>query len=143
MSYLEIARYTGVDISEDIVENARTRFNDRPDWNFILSEDVNEKLEPHDMSLSLDVIFHLIEDDVFDQYMRDLFRFAKTHVLIYSTDNEGSGKVPHFRSRHYSAWIRDNAAGWHLTRTYNNPYNKSVKDGLHTTGAFFQLFEKR
>lgn len=43
-----------------------------------------------DLALSLDVIYHLIEDEIFEKYMKDVFRASTKYVIIYSTDFEKS-----------------------------------------------------
>ena len=41
-----------------------------------------------DLSLSLDVIYHLVEDDVFEYYMRTLFEASNGYVIIYASDSD-------------------------------------------------------
>jgi hypothetical protein len=43
-----------------------------------------------DLELSLDVIYHLVEDEVFDAYMRSLFAHAGRFVVIYSSNKVGA-----------------------------------------------------
>ena len=44
-----------------------------------------------DLALSLDVIYHLTEDTVFEAYMRHLFAAGSRFVIIYATDREIPG----------------------------------------------------
>src|SRR5204862_457638 len=74
-SQLELAEYPeyiGVDVAPSAVELGRKKFADDPTKSFYLPEDVPADLKA-DLVLSLDVIYHLVEDAVFDRYMRDLF----------------------------------------------------------------------
>jgi SAM-dependent methyltransferase len=97
--------YIGVDVSQTVIQHCRTRFSEDSGKSFILSDDY---LGEHaDLSLSLDVIFHLVEDAVYHTYLDQLFAAAKRYVLIYSTsaDLEDTG-VPHVRHRDVAADVR-------------------------------------
>lgn len=41
-----------------------------------------------DLSLSLDVIYHLVEDEVFETYINTLFKSARRYVIIYSSNSD-------------------------------------------------------
>src|SRR5581483_12428603 len=62
-----------------------------------------------DCAISLDVIFHLIEDDIFARYIDNLFRSGLHFVIIYGLDEEQSrpGHVS-VRFRKYSEYIAKN-----------------------------------
>lgn len=40
--------------------------------------------EPFELSLSLDVIYHLIEDEIFDEYMNELCASSGKYIIIYA-----------------------------------------------------------
>jgi hypothetical protein len=60
--------------------------------------------ERADLAMSLDVIFHLVEDAVYDQYLERLFAAGERYVVVYSTsaDMPGTG-VAHVRHRDVEA----------------------------------------
>jgi len=85
--------------------------------------------ERADLALSLDVIYHLIEDDVFDLYMRRLFRAAKRCVLIYSTNTERQkeGQPEHIRHRQFTDWIAHNFPVWQMTDHFGRDAQAKVE----------------
>lgn len=97
--------YIGVDVSQTVIQQCRTRFSDDTGKRFILNLDYAG--ECADISMSLDVIFHLVEDPVYNTYLDRLFAAAERYVLIYSTsaDLQDTG-VPHVRHRDVAADVR-------------------------------------
>jgi hypothetical protein len=65
-----------------------------------------------DLALSLDVVFHLVEDEVFDSYMHALFNAADRFVVIYARDQEIRDAGRHVRWREFTPWIEKNVVGW-------------------------------
>jgi hypothetical protein len=95
--------------------------------------------EQADLALSLDVVYHLVEDDVFDSYMRTLFGAATHYVIIYSsnTDDNGGHDGRHVRHRMFTRWIEEHAEGWRLLERIPNRYPYR---GDHRTGSFADFF---
>ena len=54
------------------------------------------------MAISFDVIFHLVEDDVYLDYLDKLEDASNKNLLIYSTDYDRFEKSAHVRHRLYS-----------------------------------------
>ncbi len=65
------------------------------------------------MAVSMDVIFHLVEDDVYETYMNTLFRVAQRLVLIYLSEE-------HVRHRRFGVWIEESMRDWSLIKTVPN-----------------------
>src|ERR1041384_374893 len=99
--------------------------------------------EKADLCLSLDVVYHLVEDAVFDGYMQRLFDSAERYVIVYSSNtDEGPGeRVPHVRHREFTRWVAENRPGWKMIRHVPNrfPYGGSAKEGSF---ADFFIFER-
>ena len=92
LAYLEVDRYLGLDISKVAIEHCIARHGDNKKRSFIWY-DPNFFHDPlrivsADCAISLDVVFHLIEDDVFEKYMHNLFNCARRFVIIYALDEE-------------------------------------------------------
>jgi hypothetical protein len=89
--------------------------------------------------MSLDVIYHLVEDDVFDEYMKTLFDASNRFVIIYAsdTDDNRSDRESHVRHRSFTRWIRENRPGWHLIERIPNRYPYY---GDYRTGSFADFF---
>ncbi|OOG45415.1 class I SAM-dependent methyltransferase [Rhodanobacter sp. C01] len=97
---LALARYPaylGLDISADAVEQCRARFKDDASKRFAILDDSATKA---DLALSLDVIFHLVEDEVYEAHLRRLFDAANRFVIIYSSNSAGNARTfRHVRHR--------------------------------------------
>jgi hypothetical protein len=97
---LEMDAYLGFDVSAAAVERCRARFAGDAKKRFrLVREYAGERA---DASLSLDVLYHLVEDDVFDDYLARLFGASNRWVVIYAT-NRDDGRA--LRGRH----VRDRA----------------------------------
>jgi hypothetical protein len=136
-------RYTGVDVSPEALARARERLGERAGWRLMTLDEYEADLGGHDIALSLDVIYHLIEDEVFEAYMRRLFEAATRFVLIYSSDHEETLEATHVRHRRYSSWIEGTAPAWKLGKTWKQPFAfEKGADPRHTSFAFFRLFRR-
>jgi hypothetical protein len=129
-------RYAGFDVSLTAVNKCRKKFHSDATKTFDLMD--NYAGQSADLVLSLDVIYHLVEDPVFEEYMRKLFLASKRYVAIYSSDFNGNpGSDPHVRARKFSGWIERNLQGWSLIKHIPNRY--SCKGG-HRTGCSVDFF---
>jgi hypothetical protein len=133
--------YTGLDISHTAIKSCKTRFSSDNTKTFKLMSENGE--ETADLSLSLDVIYHLVEDEIFEEYMRALFNAAKRFVIIYASDSEDNAgyEGTHVRHREFTKWTKENISNYKLIAFIPNkhPYN-----GDYTTGSFadFYVYEK-
>jgi cyclopropane fatty-acyl-phospholipid synthase-like methyltransferase len=115
--------YLGFDISPEAILRCQELFKDDDTKSFKLLEEYNG--EKADLTLSLDVIYHLVEDTVFDKYMNQLFDTATKYVLIYSSNTDKQEKLQpaHVKHRIFSKWIETNKAGWILDKHIPNAYS--------------------
>lgn len=140
---LTLARYPsylGFDVSPDAIEGCTRRFASDPGKSFMLVRDYSGQTAQ--LVLSLDVIYHLIEDEVYDAYMRTLFGAARDYVVVYSSDKEEMhAQTAHVRHRQFSQWVRANAPGWRLLRHIPNRYPYT---GDNDTGSLadFYIYER-
>lgn len=128
---LKVDKYTGLDVSSTVIAKCTEVFSGDSSKSFHIIDDVNE-LPQADMSLSMDVIYHLVEDDVFKNYMVDLFNAASKFVMIYSSNTEsqlGNERTEHVRHRRFSDWIEKNVPSARLIYFMQNryPYNGDYK----------------
>jgi SAM-dependent methyltransferase len=115
-------RYTGLDVSPQAVALCRERFRSDPTKTFKHVDDyAGERAE---LALSLDVVFHLVEDEVFAAYMARLFAAADRFVIVYSsnTDEQPPRTAPHVRHRKFTRWVETTAPDWELLRHVPNRY---------------------
>lgn len=139
-SQLQLANYPsyiGFDISPTAVLLCQEKFKNDPSKEFKLVTEYNgEKAE---LTLSLDVIYHLVEDQVFDQYMAQLFNSAQRYVIIYSSNTNSNpiDQAPYLKHREFTNWININSPKWHL---FNHLPNRYPYTGDANTGSFSDFY---
>ena len=122
--------------------NCRARFVDDPGKRFATME--LYRGETADLTLSLDVIFHLVEDEVYTTHLRQLFAAARRFVIIYSSNREpdaGEVAAPHFRHRRFTDWVATNAPNFRLRAHTPNPFPYNG-DEASTSVADFYVYER-
>lgn len=139
----EYPRYTGVDVATKAIEICRQKFQQDTTKEFVLYDNFekNKQKFVSDLSLSLDVIYHLIEDAVFEKYMHDLFDTASRFVIIYSSDKDGE-QTYHERDRKFTAWVQQQIKGWELVKKIPNRYPEDVNNPDETSKADFFIYRK-
>lgn len=128
--------YVGYDVSDTVLDQCRRKFGNSPHFDFRNVSAYSG--EQYDLSMSLDVIFHLVEDSVFEEYMARLFNAAGRYVLIYASDFDDSGEFgAHVRNRDFKPWIAKNRPDFRLERHIPNafPFN-----GDHEQTSFCDFF---
>jgi SAM-dependent methyltransferase len=133
----EYPAYLGFDVSETAVTKCKELFEGDATKRFRLLTDY--KGEKADLALSLDVIFHLIEDDVFTNHMNSLFESSNQYAIIYSSDFDGREgyQPPHVRHRNFTTWIQRSLPQWKLIEHIPNKY---PYQGDYTQGSFSDFF---
>jgi hypothetical protein len=142
---LKLARYpsyTGVDISPTAVKMCRTIFSGDTSKRF-LQLDAAMPRPIGDLSLSLDVVYHLVEDEVFNAYMGRLFGSARRFVIIYSSNIDEDWTGRHVRHRQFTKWVEQNKPEWFLQSTLKNAYPYNPADPEQTSFADFYVFAPR
>ncbi len=78
-----------------------------------------------DLSISLDVIYHLVEDEIYERYMNHLFLSADKYVIIYSSNDPNLNKnaAPHVKHRNFTSWIENNMPEWRLLEVVENDHS--------------------
>jgi len=120
LSLSNYPNYVGYDISETILENVRNKFkndNSKIFFNILDYSKSNSKLQ---LALSLDVIYHLVEDQIFASHMNQLFD-GYMYVIIFSTNfNETFYNGSHVKHRKFSDWIEKNTSNYELVQVIYN-----------------------
>lgn len=141
LSLSKYPRYIGLDVAKTALLLCRERFADDSTKSFFLY-DSDAFVDRHgifraELGLSIDVIYHLVEDEVFDRYMQHLFGAAERFVIVYSSDVDAPYPQPHIRHRRFSDWMPKHRPDWRLVRTVPNPH---VLSHDHRSGSFADLF---
>jgi SAM-dependent methyltransferase len=132
-------RYLGYDVSPTAVRLCRERFAKDDTKEFRVLDGRLEARAP--LVLSLDVIYHLVEDATFEGYMRRLFDASERFVIVYSSDLESDpSSSVHVRHRKFTRWISTHRPGWKLVRRVPNRY--PLEKDPEGSFADFWIFER-
>lgn len=138
--------YLGVDVSDHAISTCRKLFADDGTKRFRKDAPENEKF---DLAMSLDVIYHLIEDDVFKAYMKILFSMSRRWIVIYSSNMEQfdfetryGRRAAHVRHRRFSDWIATNVPEWTLCSQTPNEFPFDPDDPVNTSFADFYVYKR-
>jgi hypothetical protein len=132
--------FIGFDVSQVAVENCRKQYAKDKTKSFKLVSDYAG--ETAELTLSLDVIYHLVEDAVFTAYISLLFDSSTRFVILYASNSDNqdtSPRAPHVRHRQFSKWIEANRPGWKLIKHLPNKFPFS-HDGKTETGSFADFY---
>ena len=145
LQHVNFAEYTGLDVSRNAIKQCIERFGDETNKSFYLFCPVcfldNAKRFNAELTLSLDVIYHLVEDSVFDAYMTNLFACSNQFVIIYSSNTDQKTHNPHVRHRKFTDWIENNVSSWSLIAKEDNPYPWDSNYPNDTSFADFYVFQ--
>ncbi len=136
-------RYVGIDVAKGSISACRRRFAGDATKGFYLTSQMPADLGRFDLVLSLDVIYHLVEDEVFDTYMRSLFAHAGRFIVIYSSNKAEPSDAPHVRHRVFTHWIEVHEPQWRKTGFLPNIYPRDPARPGDTSFADFYFFERR
>lgn len=90
--------YLGLDISDNALDRCRELFPGDPSKRFLSMQQYAG--EQADLSMSLDVLFHLVEDRIYFDYLGKLFAAGRRYVVVYSTSSDQPVQsLPHVRHR--------------------------------------------
>lgn len=132
--------YIGVDVSETAIQSCRVLFAEDNTKIFLTLSDYDGQRA--DLSLSLDVIFHLVEDLVFEGYMQTLFDSADRFVIVYASNRDEEHHAAHVRHRKFTDWVEANRPDFCLIHCIPNRFPFDTNDKDNTSFADFFVFEK-
>ncbi|PWL37268.1 hypothetical protein DKG77_16695 [Flagellimonas aquimarina] len=141
LKFFRLKSYTAYDVSNTIIEKCRETFkNDTSTSFFHVSEYQGQTF---DLSLSLDVIYHLIEDETFFQYMNNLFNASSNYVIVYSSNTtENEETAVHVKHRKFTDWVEQNKPDFKLIKHVPNKFPFDKRNPKTTSFADFYIFKK-
>jgi len=112
---LELAKYPsylGLDVSQKAIEICRKKFAGDA-TKFFASYKTEEsgilsRYMRSDLTISQDVIYHLVEDEIYESYMKMLFAMSQRYVAVFSSNYDEMGKYPHVKHRKFTKYIEGN-----------------------------------
>lgn len=145
-SQLELAsypRYVGLDVSPEAVRRCIQSYARDQTKSFF----VYDTLAFHDplrvvsaeLTLSLDVLYHLVEQQIFERYLTHLFAAADRFVVIYASDFD---QAQHYHERHraFTDWVVRHQPGWRLVRRVPNAFPYDPQQPGETSRSDFYIY---
>ena len=142
LSLLNCKNYIGLDVSLSAIGLCKKKFENDNTKNFFLYDHRgfvdNQKIFQQDCSISLDVLYHLVEKEVYEAYLKHLFASAKKRVVIYAADQNIEQLTKHELYRQFTKDIEKNIEGWKLEKFIKNKYPaKNYEDQEGSLADFF------
>ena len=144
LSLANYPKYKGFDVSEKAVSMCKEIFknDDSKQFSYYDSTVFNNNIKS-DLVISLDVIYHLIEDAVFDDHMKRLFSTSNKYVIIYSS-NYDDHFVAHVKCRKFTKWFKQHEqSNWEQIEVIKNKYPFNSKEPNNTSMSDFYIYKKR
>ena len=147
LSLTEFEEYIGFDVSPTAIDICKTKFGEDDSKSFFLyNPDAfvdNLRLFHCRLSISLDVIYHLTEDVVYQKYMKDLFRSSDEFVIIYSSNDGDLGdNANHVKHRSHQDYVEKNLQTWELFKKIDNEYPYDPQNPNETSLSDFYVYKK-
>lgn len=152
VSTIEYPRYIGLDVSPSAIASCRQRFASDPSKRFLIYDpEAFDEQPPEDVAadaaVSLDVIYHLVDDRSFELHMKHLFASARRYVVIYSSDTDDNPPMQpiHVRHRRFTRWVTRECPGWRLKTRIENPfpYDGDLQSGSHSDLFIYERMPSR
>lgn len=142
LSLANYPHYIGLDVSTTAIEQCRVRFEDEHSKKFYTMAEANLPALRCDLAMSLDVIFHLVEQSIYENYLRTLFSAADRYVIIYSS-NTDRREATHVRHHRFTDFVEQNIPAFELIEFIPNrfPFDPAQPDD--TSFADFYIYKRR
>lgn len=138
--------YIGLDISAQAIQRCIQTFTNDTTKSFYLFDPACCQDRGHlftaDMALSLDVVYHLVEDDIYEAYMRRLFASGLQYVVVYSSNDVTLPAAAHVRHRCITDWAAAHAQDFTLIEQIRNPYPYDFSNPTETSPADFFVYQR-
>lgn len=149
LSLATYPRYLGLDVSPTAVELCTSRFADDPTRSFLWFEP-NHLADPAgfiraDLTMSLDVLYHLIDPSALARHLELLFGLSERLVVIYAGSprrRDALVDAAHVVHQDFETWIDSNAHGWELRSHHPNPYPFDPASPDDTSFSDFFVYQR-
>jgi SAM-dependent methyltransferase len=146
LSLYDFPGYVGLDVSPTAIALCRNRFRHdrtkrferfRSKPGFCRDRGLHAQL-----TISIDVIFHLTDNDVYDIYLKELFSASDDYVIVYASNCDDPSPAPHVRHRRFVDDVARMVPAWELISVERNPH---AFNGDLSAGSFsdFHVFKLR
>jgi hypothetical protein len=134
-SLFKIDNYLGLDISPSVIHYCNNKFQNNSKYNFKIYNNNYLNKEIYELSLSLDVIYHILDDNEYKKYMEDLFNFSNKYVIIYSNNYEGH-KAGHMYTKNFTKDVENWFNNYKIKQIIKQKYPEQ-------SSADFYIYEKQ
>lgn len=140
--------YVGLDVSVTAIQMCQRHFHNDKTKSFLLYNSLaffdNHRLLQAELTLSLDVLYHLVEKEIFEKYLVDLFSTSKKYVIIYATDFDQKEEpvYQHENRRSFSRFVAARFPEFKLVEQIKNRYANVEKGQIGSDCDFF-VYEKQ
>ncbi|MBX2844842.1 MAG: class I SAM-dependent methyltransferase [Saprospiraceae bacterium] len=145
LALFEVQRYIGVDVSKTVIETCKGLFASDTSKSFYEYESYYRTArEPVDLTLSLDVLYHLTDEHMYLEYLNRLMASSKKYVLIYSSNHKSQPweTATHIRHHHFTKDISIHFSEWELKHRIKNPFPHTEFGNERGSVADFYWWEK-
>lgn len=104
---LKFEKYKGLDLSDVSIEICQKMYEGDDSKSFELYEIGKRPSEKAELTMSLDVIYHIIDDAYLEDYMKCLIECTDKYILVYSTNYDDSNWEGHVRHREFEKHLKD------------------------------------
>jgi SAM-dependent methyltransferase len=141
LGLIDYPDYVGLDVAPAAIERCRSLYADDSRKRFEVYAP-GSPLPDAEMAISLEVIFHLLEDETYERYMTDLFAMGSRFVLIYSSDTDAQSQWDEVRHHRFSDWVGRHRPDWELIERVPQRY-PYVEGDPDTSWSDFSLYRRR
>lgn len=138
--------YIGLDVSAVAIGQCISRFAGDTSKSFFLYQSNAfadySGIFKADLALSLDVLFHLVEEEIFTNYLRHLFAAGDKYVLIYASNFDAPQQF-HEKRRRFTVWVEAYIPGWKLLEVIPNKYPFAANAADETSLSDFYIYVKQ
>ena len=130
-----INKYVGIDIALSAINICKMKYKDDNTKSFFTYNEINNIKSQYDLSISLDVLYHILEEDLFIDYLKKIFNFSSKYILIYSSNYDGHTEG-HMHTRKFTNYVEKLFPNWVLNIKIKQIHPKK-------SSADFYLYEKK
>jgi hypothetical protein len=146
LGMIRYPRFLGLDVSKKAIQLCIEQYKDDSTKSFFSYDQLAFSdcagFVKADMSLSLDVIYHLVEQPVYEKYLSNLFNAASKCVVIYSTNEELPQFGGHEKHRVFLNDLDRLSNGWKLQETVENEFSVRKVGEQDGSRANFYIFTR-
>lgn len=147
LALFKFESYIGLDIAPTAIAWCQERFKGDQSKQFAVYTPGMLELSTYrsDVALSLDVLYHLVEEELFQAYLNDLFNLGSQFVVIYACNRPEDELPPvarHLKWRQFTPYIEETHPEWQLISSEPNPFPAEKYGTADGSYASFFVFKR-